>query len=106
MIDHIWRERLALCDRLIAVKRSALPFALVCRIETLRRAALAAAKSLRDRLRGERSKAASGLRAQQPADHLAGGGHRHLVDEGDLARIFMRGQPGAHEALDVGGKRV
>jgi CelD/BcsL family acetyltransferase involved in cellulose biosynthesis len=52
MIDHLWRERLALCDRLIALKPSALPFALACRIETICRAALAAAKSVRSRLRG------------------------------------------------------
>ena len=30
---------------------------------------------------------------QQPPDHLAGRGHRHVVDEGDLARIFVRRQP-------------
>src|SRR5262249_22448529 len=43
---------------------------------------------------------------QQSADHLAGGGHRHLVDEGDLARIFMRGEPRLHEILDFGGERL
>jgi hypothetical protein len=52
MIDHIWRERLALSDRLIALRPSAMPFALACRIETLRRAAIAAAKAARDRIRG------------------------------------------------------
>lgn len=52
MIDHIWRERLALSDRLIAVRRLALPFALVCRAEALERAAIAAAKAVRNRLRG------------------------------------------------------
>src|SRR5258708_5614722 len=46
------------------------------------------------------------LRPQQPPDHLAGRGHRHLVDEGDLARIFMRRKMRAHESLDVVGKRV
>jgi hypothetical protein len=51
MIDHIWRERLALSDRLIAVRRPAIPFALACRMERLRRGAIAAAKQLRDRLR-------------------------------------------------------
>ena len=102
----MWHGRLALCDRLIAVKRAALPFTLICRAEALRRAALGAAKSLRDRLHERKAKAKSGFGAQQPADHLAGGGHRHLRDEGDLARILMRGQPGAHKALDVGGKRV
>jgi len=52
MIDHVWRERLALSDRLIALRPSAIPFALVCWIETLRRSAVAAAKTLRDRIRG------------------------------------------------------
>src|SRR5207237_2776136 len=52
MIDHIWRERLALSDRLIAVRRSLMPFGLACRIERLRRGAIAAAKQLRSRLRG------------------------------------------------------
>ena len=51
MIDHVWRERLALCDRLIGLKASALPFALACRIEALRRAAVATAKAVRDRIR-------------------------------------------------------
>ena len=106
MIDHMWHGRLALADRLIAVKRTALPFGLIGRIETLRRAALSAAKSLRDRVRGGRAKALSGPGAQQPADHFSGRGHRHLRDEGDLARILVGGQPGAHEALNIGGKRV
>jgi len=52
MIDHVWRERLALSDRLIALRRSAIPFALVCWIETLRRSAVAAAKALRDHIHG------------------------------------------------------
>jgi hypothetical protein len=52
MIDHVWRERLALSDRLIALRPSAMPFTLVCWIETLRRSGLAAAKALRDRIRG------------------------------------------------------
>ena len=51
MIDHVWRERLALSDRLIALRPSKVPFALTCRIETLRRLAIAAAKAMRDRLR-------------------------------------------------------
>ena len=106
MIDHMWHGRLALCDRLIAVKRPALPFALICLAETLRRAVLDAAKALRDGLRPQKPKAPSGLGPQQPADDLAGGGHRHLRDEGDLARVLVRGQPRAHKALDVGGKRT
>ena len=52
MIDHVWRERLALSDRLIALRPSAMPFALACWIETLRRSAIAAARALRDRMRG------------------------------------------------------
>ena len=35
MIDHVWRERLMLSDRLIAVRQPALPFALACHAETL-----------------------------------------------------------------------
>jgi CelD/BcsL family acetyltransferase involved in cellulose biosynthesis len=52
MIDHVWRERLALSDRLIALRPSAMPFALACRIETLRRSAIATVKAARDRIRG------------------------------------------------------
>jgi Acetyltransferase (GNAT) domain len=51
MIDHVWRERLALSDRLIALRPSAMPFALACWIETLRRSAIAVAKAGRDRFR-------------------------------------------------------
>jgi hypothetical protein len=51
MIDHVWRERLALSDRLIALRPSAVPFALACRIEALRRSAIAGAKAVRDCLR-------------------------------------------------------
>jgi hypothetical protein len=51
MIDHIWRERLPLHDRLIALRPSAVPFPLARGIETLRRSAIAAAKALRDRIR-------------------------------------------------------
>jgi len=50
MIDRLWRERLALCDRLIAVRPQA-PFSLVRRLERLRSAAVARAKSMRDCLR-------------------------------------------------------
>jgi len=52
MIDHIWRERLALADRLIRVGRGgAVAFALACALETLRRAAVAGAKRGRDLMR-------------------------------------------------------
>jgi CelD/BcsL family acetyltransferase involved in cellulose biosynthesis len=106
MIDHLWHGRLALSDRLIAVKPSALPFSIACQAEAFRRTAVAAVKGLRHRLLPRRAKAGSGPHAQQPADDLAGGGHRHLSDEVDLARILMRGQPGADKTLDIGGKRV
>lgn len=46
MINHVWRERLALCDRLVAVRPQA-RFALVRRLEGLRVAAIAGAKRLR-----------------------------------------------------------
>jgi CelD/BcsL family acetyltransferase involved in cellulose biosynthesis len=51
MIDHIWRERLTLSDRLVALKTSAVPFALAGGLESLRRYGIATAKSLRDRIR-------------------------------------------------------
>jgi hypothetical protein len=46
MIDRIWRERLTLCDRMIAVRPQA-PFSAVRRMEMLRNAAIAAAKAMR-----------------------------------------------------------
>jgi CelD/BcsL family acetyltransferase involved in cellulose biosynthesis len=51
MINHIWRERLSLSDRLIALKPSAIPFSLACGMESLRRYGIATAKDLRDRIR-------------------------------------------------------
>jgi CelD/BcsL family acetyltransferase involved in cellulose biosynthesis len=48
MIDHIWRERSAFCDRLIAVRPQA-PFLLARRLEALRGAAIGAAKTIRER---------------------------------------------------------
>lgn len=51
MIDHVWRERLAVSDRLIEVRPQAIPFGLTCKLEDLRRSAIAKAKSLRDKLR-------------------------------------------------------
>jgi hypothetical protein len=50
VLDQIWRERLTLCDRLIAVRPSA-PFDRVRRLEKLRGSGLAAAKSIWARLR-------------------------------------------------------
>jgi CelD/BcsL family acetyltransferase involved in cellulose biosynthesis len=46
MIDHLWRERLALCDRVVAVRPQA-PFTLARRLERLRAAGIAGAKRLR-----------------------------------------------------------
>jgi len=55
MIDHLWRERLTLCDRLIAARPGA-PFGRARRLEELRGTALALARRLRDhfRARGHR----------------------------------------------------
>jgi len=50
MIDHIWRERLPLCNRLLGIRQQA-PFAIVRRLESLRSAAVAGAKSVRESLR-------------------------------------------------------
>jgi CelD/BcsL family acetyltransferase involved in cellulose biosynthesis len=49
MIDHIWRERLSLVDRLISPgPGSALTFRIACELERARRAALQIAKATRD----------------------------------------------------------
>jgi CelD/BcsL family acetyltransferase involved in cellulose biosynthesis len=50
MLDHIWSERLVICNRMIAVRPEA-PFTRACRLETLRGGAIAAVKSIRTRLR-------------------------------------------------------
>ncbi|HEY6259041.1 MAG TPA: GNAT family N-acetyltransferase [Xanthobacteraceae bacterium] len=47
MIDHIWRERLTLADRLVRPGPQG-AFALACTLERARRAAIAALKRLRD----------------------------------------------------------
>ena len=52
MIDHVWRERLALSDRLMCVaKCDPTLFSHLCRLESLRRRAMSAAKRLRNLLR-------------------------------------------------------
>jgi hypothetical protein len=52
MIDHIWRERLTLADRLIRIGPDKVAtFALACALEASRRAAIAGAKRLRDLVR-------------------------------------------------------
>ncbi|MDQ2955080.1 MAG: GNAT family N-acetyltransferase, partial [Pseudomonadota bacterium] len=49
MIDHLWRERLALCDHLIGLERAGAPvFLLACGLEWLRRTLIFAAKRIRD----------------------------------------------------------
>jgi len=50
MIDHLWRERLPLSDRMIAVQPQA-PFALARRLEGLRATAIAGARRIRGYLR-------------------------------------------------------
>jgi CelD/BcsL family acetyltransferase involved in cellulose biosynthesis len=49
ILDNLWRERLYLCDRMIAVRPHA-PFSIACRLEALRGAAIGAAKSFRKQL--------------------------------------------------------
>jgi CelD/BcsL family acetyltransferase involved in cellulose biosynthesis len=53
MIDHLWRERLALTDLLIAPGSASLTqFRVARHLETLRRVMLASAKAARDRIKG------------------------------------------------------
>src|SRR4029079_18692377 len=52
MIDHIWRERLVLSDRLMSVRPgSAVGFASICALESLRRSGVNMARSIRNRLK-------------------------------------------------------
>ena len=51
MIDRLWRERLPVSDRLIALREPPIPFGLACRIEALRRWGIGKAKMLRDALK-------------------------------------------------------
>ncbi len=52
MIDHIWRERLGLADRLMRLgPQQRFGFAVACTLERLRRAAIAGLKRLRDLIR-------------------------------------------------------
>jgi CelD/BcsL family acetyltransferase involved in cellulose biosynthesis len=50
MIDHLWRERLAMADLMIALRPGA-RFTLACRLETARRQAIAWARGVRDLVR-------------------------------------------------------
>src|SRR6185295_15958194 len=53
MIDHLWAERLALADLLIALGVQAMAqFRLARQLETLRRAFISSAKAVRDKLKG------------------------------------------------------
>jgi len=55
MIDHIWRERLPLADRLIRIGPDrAWAFKMACLLESVRRSALTIAKSLRRRVQRSR----------------------------------------------------
>jgi CelD/BcsL family acetyltransferase involved in cellulose biosynthesis len=52
MIDHVWRERFMLADRLVSVgPAKSFGFTLACTLEQLRRAAIGGAKALRDSIR-------------------------------------------------------
>jgi CelD/BcsL family acetyltransferase involved in cellulose biosynthesis len=53
LIDHVWRERLTIADRLIGLKPDALvPFSVASRLESIRRLGIGAARAVRDQLRG------------------------------------------------------
>lgn len=55
MIDHVWRERLALSDRLVRLTpERSVTFAMVARLEALRRRAIAAAKALHNVIHSSR----------------------------------------------------
>ena len=52
MIDHIWRERLVLADRLVRIgPDGSAAFAVACALEAALRAAIAGAKAARGLLR-------------------------------------------------------
>jgi CelD/BcsL family acetyltransferase involved in cellulose biosynthesis len=50
LMDHLWRDRLAMADLMISVSSGA-KFALACRLETARRDAIAMARKVRDAVR-------------------------------------------------------
>lgn len=53
MIDHIWRERCTISDRLILLKTDSLvPFSFVCHLETLRRLGRSTARAVLEHMRG------------------------------------------------------
>jgi CelD/BcsL family acetyltransferase involved in cellulose biosynthesis len=52
LIDHVWRERCTMSDRLIAVRTdSFVPFSIVSRLEAMRRLGRAAGRTMRDHWR-------------------------------------------------------
>jgi Acetyltransferase (GNAT) domain len=50
LIDHLWHDRLAIADLMISLRPGG-NFALACRMETVRRDSIAAARTARDALR-------------------------------------------------------
>ena len=50
MIDHLWRERLAMADLMIALRPGA-RFTVACQLEAARRRAIMWARGIRDLLR-------------------------------------------------------
>jgi len=55
MIDHLWRERIAVADMMIALRPGA-QFAVACRLESARRRGIAWARGVRDLLRRSTSR--------------------------------------------------
>jgi hypothetical protein len=51
MINHVWRERLPLADRLISLRGGIVPFSCACMLEGSRRAGFAAAKAIHNAFR-------------------------------------------------------
>ena len=73
MIDHLWKERLTLCDMLIAPGAASMAQVRIARpLETLRRAFMSSGASS-----ARQAERLSPL-AQHPPDDLAGRGHRQL----------------------------
>jgi len=63
MIDHVWRERRVLADRLLSTgAQASASFALACRLEGLRRRAVDIAKAVREKARRCRAAASSDSR--------------------------------------------
>jgi hypothetical protein len=68
MIEHVWRERLALADRLVRVgPQHGLAFGLACPLERARRAVIAGLKPVRNAARGRSSRMASAVGEDRPS---------------------------------------